>query len=479
MALTFIAEVGLEFTEHELSIWEHRSHLPREKEDQYIALWKKQPIPHVPMVQKAIPLPLCPSLGASTEVHVTCRKCANLTAEVFSCSRFVKCTIENYASDTTIKACCKFCDFNPDNIARKERILKIQEDANSAKNARATDAARDLVYQKAADDFLLSLPQFPEGRYSGRGITIGTGGNYWASTYVTVRMLRHVGCVLPIQCWYLGNKGERDERYESLLKPYGVEFIDIDSHPARKDRRGVAGFQTKLFAAVNSPFEEVLSLDPDNYPCTDPTVLFEDSRYKLLGAIYWPDGPQTNTWTNWQMFGVAPRGPCGLETGQYVINKKQNWGPLLLAEWYDDRPEWTYGKPCNGSDGPANAMLYGGDYGDKGPPRVAFAKFKRDYVIYNSTVNWQQVAFIQVGPDGCSPMFIHRCRSKFMAEGELTFSTTPQTGVNAKLNLPGEEDAFRFFAELQKELKAFKSLPRPQLQGHCHELLLQSETSVP
>ena len=256
-------------------------------------------------------------------------------------------------------------------------------------------------------------------------------------------MLRHVGCTLPVQIWYLGASGERDERYEALLAPHGVTFHDIDAHPARQNRRGVAGFQTKLFAVVNSPFDEVLSIDPDCYPCTDPTPLFDLPEYQRLGGIYWPDGPQTHTWTNWEAAGVAPRGPCGLETGLYVVHKRIAWEPLMLAEWYDDRPEWAHGGP--GGKG-------GLDYGDKGPHRLAWAKLERDYVVFNPKVRAVPgLGFVQAGADG-EPMFVHRCHSKFAAEGPLQFATTPQSGENVRHGLPGEATAFGFLRELQSLL---------------------------
>jgi hypothetical protein len=299
-------------------------------------------------------------------------------------------------------------------------------------------------YQSAADEFARAMPPIGDTG-TGRGITIAAGGKYWASAYVTIRMLRHVGCTLPVQVWYLGGSGERDTRYERLLDPFGVEFIDIDSHPARSSRRGVAGFQTKLFAVLNSPFEEVLSLDPDCYPCVDPTPLLDHPRYQQRGAIYWPDGEQTNAWTNWKKAGVKPRGPAGLETGMYVVHKRTAWEPLQLAQWYDDHPEWAYG----GAGGAG-----GIDYGDKGPHRVAWAKLNRDYVMFATKPGYEPLmGFVQMGPDGVTPMFIHRCHSKWAAEGALKFPTTPQWGEpNARFGVPGEEAAFGFLEELKAAL---------------------------
>jgi hypothetical protein len=310
----------------------------------------------------------------------------------------------------------------------------------------AAQAERNRWHWNAADEFVNRWMQpYPADHYSGRGVVIAAGGKYWASAYVAVRMLRHVGCELPVQIWFLGASGERDERYEKLLAPHGATCHDIDTHPARAARRDVKGFQTKLFAVVNSSFEEVLSLDPDCYPCTDPTVLFEQDGYKRLGGIYWPDALQTNAWTKWEFWGVKERGPCGLETGMYVLHKRLAWEPMQLAEWYDDHADWCYGDHASGGGG------RGGDYGDKGPHRVAWAKLERDYVVFRHVPDYHpRLGFVQSGPNG--PMFVHRCHSKFAAEGALQFPTTPQHGLNLRGGLPGEDAAFGLLEELKAAL---------------------------
>jgi len=294
-------------------------------------------------------------------------------------------------------------------------------------------------HHRAADEFLESVPPYPADRFAGRGVVIAAGGAYWPSACVTVRMLRYVGCNLPVQVWYLGGRGERNERYERLLAPLGVACVDADAHPARAARRILNGFELKLFAVANSPFEDVLFLDADCYPCADPTSLFAEPRFLATGGVYWPDLPKTEAWTHWPFWGVEPRGPkCGLEVGQYLLSKARSWRQLKLAEWYDDHSDWCYG---------------GGqwsDHGDKGPHRVAWAKVGADYTMYSTRAVWQSVAFVHPGPDGRTPMFVHRCRSKLTLSGPGPFTTTPQNaGGNVRAGLPGEDAAFGFLGELR------------------------------
>ncbi len=299
----------------------------------------------------------------------------------------------------------------------------------------------DGEHRLLADHIFHNCPAYPVGRFSGKGIVIAAGGSYWSSAYVTVRMIRNVGCTLPIQIWYLGGRGERDQRYETLLAPFGVTCIDADDHPARPSRRVVNGFEVKLFAVMNCPFEEVLFLDADSYPCEDPTILFDQPGYREVGGIYWPDMPETDAWTKWNFWGVEPFPPsCGWETGQYVVNKRQAWQQLTLAEWYDDHSDWCYGAGTKG------------DHGDKGPHRVAWAKARIAPVFFSTQALWKSVAFVQPGPNG-RPMFVHRCRSKFTV-GKSKFTTTPQNGENIRGGLPLEKLAFDMLDELRRALPA-------------------------
>lgn len=296
------------------------------------------------------------------------------------------------------------------------------------------------AHQRAAREFKDSIGEPPNG-FAGRGIVIAGGGAYWPSVYVTVRMIRHLGCDLPIQVWYLGSKGEHDDRYVSILDQLGAECIDADAHPARASRRIVNGFEVKLFAVLNSPFREVLYLDADCYPCVDPSPLFDEPGFRSTGAVYWPDMPKTNGWTHWDFWGVEPFGQeCGWEVGQYLVDKVSGWKPLKLAEWYDDHSDWCYG-----------AGIWS-DHGDKGPHRVAWAAHRMPVTFYNTRAVWSGIAFLQPGPDGKSPAFVHRCRSKFTVAGHA-FSTTPQNGTNLLAGFPMENEAFRFLDDLRGMLK--------------------------
>lgn len=308
----------------------------------------------------------------------------------------------------------------------------------------------EVEYRQAADNYARAIIPYPHGVYSGRGVVIVGGGKYWPSAYVSARMLRHVGCALPIQIWYIGTQ-ERDVRYERLLAPLGVESINALAHPAVAKTRGLTGFpdrmrkngrhppfQVKSFAVLHSPFEEVLYLDADCYPCADPTSLFDEPRYIETGGVFWPDMAHTNKWTKWEQWGIEPFPPdAGWEVGQYAIHKRIAWRQLNLTRWYDNHGDYYYGW----------GKVF--EHGDK-LWRVAWAKYRTAPAFFTTACEWKGVAFVHPGADG-SPLFAHRCRSKFTIE-HTSFSSTPQNGDNLRANLPLEEEAFGYLEELRKAL---------------------------
>lgn len=315
-------------------------------------------------------LPTCPHLGAKLDKNPCGSPLHRCDLDGEACSPHSECV----GAD---RVCSRTCTIRP--WAKRSESWQTHPDVRTS-------------HWRAADDVLAGLEPYPADRFAGQGVVIAAGGAYWPSAYVTVRMLRSVGCTLPVQVWYLGGRGERDERYERLLSPFGVACVDADAHPARAARRVVNGFEVKLFAVLNSPFESVLLLDADCYPVADVTPLFTESGFLRTGGVYWPDLPKTERWTHWEHWGVAPFGPrCGWEVGQYLVSKRTAWRQLNLAAWYDDHSDWCYGR--------------GGvsDHGDKGPHRVAWAKLRTAPTFYSTNTRYSGVAFVHPGPDGVTP----------------------------------------------------------------------------
>ena len=208
---------------------------------------------------------------------------------------------------------------------------------------------------------------YPADRFCGRGIVIpGGGSKYFPSAWVCIRMLRRLGCSLPIEVWHLGPE-EIDETMRGLIEPLGVTDRGCTrgaerSHPARI----LNGWEMKPFAVLHSRFEEVLLLDADNVPVIDPTFLFETPEFQKCGAIFWPDyfrlPPDRSIW---RIAGVEYRDEAEFESGQIVIDKARCWKALNLTMHLNEYSDFYYDHV----------------HGDKETFHIAWRKLGQEYAM--------------------------------------------------------------------------------------------------
>ena len=293
--------------------------------------------------------------------------------------------------------------------------------------------ARSLVALAAAGEY-------PQDRYHGRGIVIAAGGDrYLASLWVTVHAIRHVGCNLPIEVWYLGAKREMPPRRQRLFHGLGCTFRDGDAHRLAAGGGPLTGWPLKIYGTLHSDFEEVMFFDADSYPVVDPTFLFDCPEYRELGAMFWPESyPGADRTLRWPAFGVEdPGNPVSIETGQYIVDKRDSWRPLNMAWWYADHYEYYF--------------RYG--YGDKGAYEVAWPATGQRYARPTDLGRWDRIAYLHTDSAG-SVIIVHRCRDKFRATTGITY---PMTTQHCEENiysawLPLEAECWRWLEELRAKL---------------------------
>lgn len=249
---------------------------------------------------------------------------------------------------------------SPDEIVgRIERLascgrtrLLSGRDRHAAVRARLRAAAQsdfdrhnlhELNAAAKAAEFIAQVPPFPKRRFSGRGIVICAGGaRYFACAWVCIRMLRHLGCELPIELWHLG-RHEVDPAMEDLVQPFGVRCVDARGFMRRHPMRNPLGWELKAYALLHSRFREALSLDADNVPVRDPSFLFDSPEFRAVGAVFWPDyGKLSPRRRIWKLCGVSYRLEPEFESGQIVVDKGRCWRALNLAWWFNDHSEFFY-----------------------------------------------------------------------------------------------------------------------------------------
>lgn len=334
------------------------------------------------------------------------------------------------------------------------------------------EAFREM-FDEAAERFRLVKP--PATWEADRGIVICAGGwRFFASLYVTVRMIRHVGCNLPIQVWYLGNRGEFDERMRQALERFDVGWIDGTAYAQEHSipRRVLGGWELKPFAALHAPYQEVISLDADSYPAYNPVEFLGTEEYARVGAAFWPDQGKLDA-RQWEQFGLSYHDEPAWESGQFIVDKARHWPALAIAGWLNDHSDYVYRHI----------------YGDKDTFHLAWRKLGHEVCVPTTEPGWESVAFVQKDFEG-RPLFIHRTRDKFRWDGAIDGMDVPRNymteqwhPVNAYIaGLPHEETAHAFCQESSELLRPelhFACRPNTCDRGIFIEVVLQNEYRLP
>lgn len=262
------------------------------------------------------------------------------------------------------------------------------------------------AYQRAAQRFAANLTGMPPpcAWENERGIVMAGGGlRYFPSVWVHLRLLRLLGCHLPVQVWYLGN-GEMDPVMRRLLErpPLSVETVDARKVEAQYPCRILCGWELKPYATLYSPFREVLFLDADCGPVRSPCYLFSDLAYRQHGAVFWPDYDSWRLKPDiWEIFGIDWMLPHAhtekaFESGQYLINKWCCWRELRMALWYAEHSDFTFEHV----------------YGDKECFHLAWRLLRTPYAMPPHGPGWQTHTILQYDFQG-RLLFQHRCQDKW------------------------------------------------------------------
>lgn len=197
--------------------------------------------------------------------------------------------------------------------------------------------------RRAADAFLRSAPDCPGERFTGRGIVVCGGGvKYFPCAWVCIRMLRHVGCELPIELWQLTEE-ELEGSLRAMVERYGVQCIDAAEVRQHHPVRALGGWQLKPFALLHSAFNEVMLIDADNVVVRDPTYLFDAPEYRAAGAAFWPDFERlAPDRAIWRVCGVPYRDEPEVESGQLLVDKSRCWRPLQLTMHLNEQSDFYY-----------------------------------------------------------------------------------------------------------------------------------------
>lgn len=226
---------------------------------------------------------------------------------------------------------------------------------------------------RACDAFVASLRE-PPADFKGRGIIICGGGlRYFPSAWVCIRILRRLGCTLPIELWHLGHR-ELPMDLADLLSPLNVRCVDAFALRRRHPARRLKGWELKCYAILHSRFKEVLFLDADNVPVVNPKFLFDSEEFQRTGAVFWPDYNCVGgkkALQIWRSCGLRRPNEHEFETGQILVDKQRCWTALRLAMWFNENSDFYYQYV----------------HGDKETFHLAFRKVKQPYTLVRTPIH--------------------------------------------------------------------------------------------
>ncbi len=299
----------------------------------------------------------------------------------------------------------------------QNRVLRSRKSLNG--HGSTLTESNSIASMEAAIE---TIPVYP-GNHEDRGIVIPGGGpTHGHAAYVCVRMLRHLGCVLPIELWHLG-ADEMPDTLRIALEPLGVTCVDADEIRKHRPVRILNGWELKPYAILHSRFREVLHLDADNVPVLDPTFLFDTPQFRQNGAVFWPDRSRlTSNRAIWRLTGVSYRDEPEVEAGQIVVDKQRCWRALCLTMWMNEHSDFWYRHI----------------YGDKDTFYLAWRKLGLDYAMPTRPLEELQGTMCQHDFDG-RRIFQHRSYPKWKSNGD-----NPRVS-----GFLFEEECLRFLAELK------------------------------
>lgn len=206
---------------------------------------------------------------------------------------------------------------------------------------------QDQIYES-----LQNINQYKKGR----SIVTSCYRAEITGTYILLCELKRLDFNLPIEVFYRENEIIDDEIAElTRIYPEYVRFIKLSRNFENfKDKWGnQKGWATKVYAILESEYEENLWIDSDNFPIRNCLDLFSDDEYISKGSLFWRDVYSIDRadqyWTGsdfWRLFNVPANDGEPFESGQFLINKSKCWKQFGMMVYYTDNANIYY--QCGG-----------------------------------------------------------------------------------------------------------------------------------
>ena len=255
-----------------------------------------------------------------------------------------------------------------------------------------------LFSKESARSIIDNHPYPSKPELNGKGIVIAAGGRYFVNAFANIKLLRHLGCHLPIMVYHLPH--ETDETFNNAVKDYGVTVINALTIQQDHPHDHLGGWELKSYAILWSGFKDVLFLDADCFPVRNPDYLFDTPEYQQTGCILFPDvGNMEKTRPWWDVYGVPYRDEPEIESGAIYIDKERHWTRVAKVDFinqYGIRWFWDNAK----------------QWGDKDTWRAVWHMDETPYTMPTKRLQALEGTMVQHDLAGAR-LFQHRNNAKF------------------------------------------------------------------
>ena len=188
-------------------------------------------------------------------------------------------------------------------------------------------ALRDEFQQKYKGKYMIKYVSYPDA-----GIVTMGGGRYMPYVYCMIKLLRLVGCDLPILCGYMGKDEELPAR---LADDMDCDFIDVTTLKRR-------GWGAKAACCLASKFRHVIWNDADAFWMNDGTWMFDSPEYVDNGALFWNDRENIKNTPLWKVAGVPFSPVPFVSGGTLFIDRNKHEEALQKVDALCGHKCWDY-----------------------------------------------------------------------------------------------------------------------------------------
>ncbi|MBF0197333.1 MAG: hypothetical protein HQL32_06465 [Planctomycetes bacterium] len=155
----------------------------------------------------------------------------------------------------------------------------------------------------------------------------------YSSSFISISLLRKLGCRLPIQVWHT-KALIITPKMESLLATIDASTINASEHFFTFDESNTKNTLI-LLAAIKCPFKEVMLIDNTDICTRDPAYLFYEPAYLNSSAIFWAEEELLQVSNPMRKFIDLDNIKTNtIVSKHFLINKVESWEALNLTHWF-------------------------------------------------------------------------------------------------------------------------------------------------